>query len=123
MEVPDAVGAAVGPRQPVRPALLGPAGAVETENLARVPGGQIEALPADARQRAAELSTRSLELRREIRDLEAQLRAELDAIDFRLRLLNILVVPGIIIVLGIGAAIWRRARLARYLRSRTSAVA
>ena len=94
-----------------------------TNILARVPGGQIEALPADARQRAAELSTRSLELRREIRDLESQLRAELDAVDLRLRLLNILVVPGIIILLGIGFAVWRRARLARYLRSRKAATA
>jgi hypothetical protein len=32
-------------------------------------------------------------------------------------------VPGIIVILGIGAAIWRRNRLARYLRNRKAATA
>ncbi len=86
--------------------------------VARVPGGLVTALPIDQQDAVADLDQQIFQLRREARAIEAQLTAELNAETLRLRLLNILVVPLVVILVGLLAAIWRRVRLARYLAGR-----
>lgn len=90
------------------------------ELASRSPIGQIATLPADQREQAAQLQERRFELNREIRDIEAAQRAEIDAVENDLRIKNIVLVPAAVILLGILVAIWRRVRLANYLRRRAA---
>jgi ABC-type uncharacterized transport system involved in gliding motility auxiliary subunit len=57
-------------------------------------------------------------VRQQLRDVRGALRAEIDALGDRLRLINILAIPIAIVLIGIAAFAWRRFRLARYLRRR-----
>ena len=90
------------------------------ELASRSPIGQIATLPADQREQAAQLQERRFELNREIRDIEAAQRAEINAVESDLRIKNIVVVPLAVIVLGLIVAIWRRVRLSNYLRRRAA---
>jgi ABC-type uncharacterized transport system involved in gliding motility auxiliary subunit len=76
--------------------------------LARVPGGQIFALPVEQQEEVQNLFESRLTLRREIRDLEAQRRAEIGSVESSIRVLNILTVPVIVVLLGMAFAFWRR---------------
>ncbi|MCW5718354.1 MAG: GldG family protein [Bauldia sp.] len=91
------------------------------ELAARSPIGQIATLPADQREQAAQLQERRFELNREIRDIEAAQRAEINAVESDLRIKNIVLVPVAVVLLGLIVAIWRRVRLANYLRRRAAA--
>ncbi len=86
--------------------------------LARTPLGQPAGLPSDLRAQYDNMIAEQLQVQRERRDLQALVRAEFETLRTNLRLLNILVVPGIVILFGLLIALWRRARLARYLRGR-----
>jgi ABC-type uncharacterized transport system involved in gliding motility auxiliary subunit len=86
--------------------------------LARTPLGQATALPADQRAQYDAMVAQQLQVQRERRDLQALVRAEFDTLRTNLRLLNILVIPAVVILFGVLVALWRRARLARYLRNR-----
>lgn len=86
-------------------------------------GAQLGVLTAEQQQTVAEFNQRMLSLRQQLRDVRAALREEIDALDRQLRLINILLIPGIVVLLGIIVALWRRARLARYLRRRRAAPA
>jgi ABC-type uncharacterized transport system involved in gliding motility auxiliary subunit len=90
------------------------------ELAARSPIGQIATLPADQREEAAQLQERRFELNREIRDIEAAQRAELNAVESDLRVKNIVLVPLAVVILGLAVAIWRRVRLSNYLRRRAA---
>lgn len=90
--------------------------------ISRVPGGQIIALPQGQQQELANLRQRQQELLRQVRSLESSRRAEINSVITNLRLMNILIVPGVIILLGLLVALWRRIRLARYVRRWRSTV-
>ncbi len=83
----------------------------------------IAALTADQEKAIAEANQRMLSLRQQQRDVRAALRQDIDALQTKLQLFNILLIPGIVIVIGILAAVWRRVRLARYLGRRREAAA
>jgi len=89
--------------------------------LARTPLGQPTSLPADLRAQYDTLVARQVEARGELRDIEAAIQAEFDNLRTRLILLNILVIPAAVIVLGLLVAAWRRMRLSRYLARRQAA--
>ncbi|HET7266863.1 MAG TPA: Gldg family protein [Oleiagrimonas sp.] len=50
---------------------------------------------------------RKLELRKQLRDVQHQLNAEIDALGVRLKLINILLVPLLLMLFGIGYGAWR----------------
>jgi ABC-type uncharacterized transport system involved in gliding motility auxiliary subunit len=89
--------------------------------LSRNPFGQPTALPADQRAQYDEMLARQLQVQRERRDLEALVRNEFENLRARLIRNNILIVPLVVIAFGLILAAWRRARLARYVRSRRAA--
>jgi ABC-type uncharacterized transport system involved in gliding motility auxiliary subunit len=64
---------------------------------------------------------RQLQVQRERRDLQALVRAEFETLRNNLRLINILVIPIVVVAFGLLVALWRRVRLANYLRSRQAA--
>ncbi|MHA1559220.1 MAG: Gldg family protein [Alphaproteobacteria bacterium] len=86
--------------------------------LSRTPLGQPAGLSTDLRAQYDDMIAEQLRAQRERRDLQALVREEFETLRTNLRLINILVVPGIVILFGILVAFWRRARLARYLRGR-----
>lgn len=85
---------------------------------ALTPDGQIAALTPQQRETVDAFNQRILEVREELREVRADLRREIDAIGTRLRLINILAAPLLVIVVGIGVALWQRSRVARHLRRR-----
>jgi ABC-type uncharacterized transport system involved in gliding motility auxiliary subunit len=89
--------------------------------LARNPFGQATALPADLRVQYDDMVARQLQVQRERRDLQALVRAEFETLRNNLRLINILVIPIVVVAFGLLVALWRRVRLANYLRSRQAA--
>ncbi len=83
-------------------------------------GGDLAALTEEQRATIARFNGQMLEVREQLRDVKFKLREEIDRLDTRLKLYNILLIPGIVIVIGICVALWRRARLSRYLRGRAA---
>lgn len=82
--------------------------------------GGVGAVTEEQQRAIADANREMLQTRQELRDVRASLRADIDALDTRLRLINILLIPGLVVLLGILVAFWRRERLARYLRRRRS---
>jgi ABC-type uncharacterized transport system involved in gliding motility auxiliary subunit len=62
-----------------------------------------------------------VELRQQLRDVRAELRREVEDLEQQLRVANIMLVPAVIILIGLIVAFWRRARLAAYLRGQRTA--
>jgi ABC-type uncharacterized transport system involved in gliding motility auxiliary subunit len=83
--------------------------------------GQLGALTREQQDTIDEFNQRIIDVRAELRDVQGALRKDIDALANQLRLINILAVPAAIIVIGIIIAIWRRRRLAHYLRSQARA--
>jgi ABC-type uncharacterized transport system involved in gliding motility auxiliary subunit len=90
--------------------------------LARNGGG--EGAPGepstDQQQAIAQFNQQLVEVRQQLRDVRGALRSEIDALGDRLRLINIVAVPIVIVLAGIIVFAWRRYRLSRYLRRRTT---
>ncbi|MCF1742190.1 Gldg family protein [Paradevosia shaoguanensis] len=55
-------------------------------------------------------NTRMMEVRRELRDIRAALRSDVDRMDTWLKVLNIGLVPILLILAALGVALWQRAR-------------
>jgi ABC-type uncharacterized transport system involved in gliding motility auxiliary subunit len=81
----------------------------------------LNGVSAEQEQAIAQFNQRLVEVRQQLRDVRGALRSEIDALGDRLRLINILAVPVVIVLMGIGVFAWRRYRLSRYLRSRRAA--
>lgn len=85
-------------------------------------GETLLAVPStDQQQAISDFNQRIVEVRQQLRDVRLALRAEIDALGERLRLINILAVPIVIVLAGIAVFAWRQFRLSRYLRRRTAA--
>ncbi len=82
--------------------------------------GQAGALTQEQQNTVAQFNQHILDVRAELRAVQGELRKDIDALANWLRLLNILAVPLLIIIVGIVVAVWRRARLASYVRSQRS---
>ncbi|MCW5697637.1 MAG: GldG family protein [Bauldia sp.] len=87
-------------------------GAVVTED------GQVIARTVEQQELIAAAQARISEVNRQLRDVQRALRQDIDALSDRLRLINILAIPAALVLIGLIVAIWRRARLAAYLRRR-----
>jgi hypothetical protein len=83
----------------------------------------IGVLTRQQQQAVEEYNDRIVDIRQSLREVRGALRQEINALGSRLQLINILAAPLIIGLIGIGVALWRRARLARYLRSLRGAAA
>ncbi|HEX7340228.1 MAG TPA: Gldg family protein [Rhodanobacteraceae bacterium] len=72
------------------------------------PGRADNATDEHERQTALDRNLkRKLALRKQLREVQHQLNAEIDALGVRLKLINILGVPLLLVLLGIGYGIWR----------------
>ncbi|HQZ12203.1 MAG TPA: Gldg family protein [Devosia sp.] len=80
----------------------------------------LEGPSPEQQQAITEFNTRLVDVRQQLRDVRGALRSEIDALGDRLRLINILAVPLLIVLAGIAAFAWRQLRLSRYLRRRSA---
>ncbi len=83
----------------------------------------IGALTRQQQEAVDAFNQRIVEVRQELREVRAALREEIEAMGSRLQLINVLAAPLLVALIGIGLALWRRARLAQYLRGRRAAAA
>lgn len=90
----------------------------EVRRPALSPDGEMGALTVQQRELMEEYNDRLVEVGIELRELRSQLRTDIEALENRMRLLNIAAVPLVVIVIGLGVYVWRRIRLSRYLRTR-----
>ncbi|HZY67680.1 MAG TPA: Gldg family protein [Devosia sp.] len=81
--------------------------------LAPLQGNVADAAP-DQQATVAEYNSRILELRQQLREVRAALRSEIETLENWLRFINIALVPILLIVVAIAAALWRRAWVSRY---------
>jgi ABC-type uncharacterized transport system involved in gliding motility auxiliary subunit len=79
-------------------------------------GSSVETVSAQQAQTIAQFNQRIVDVRQQLRDTQGALRAEIDTLGNWLRLINILAVPVLIVLVGVGASLWRYVRLSRYLR-------
>jgi ABC-type uncharacterized transport system involved in gliding motility auxiliary subunit len=81
----------------------------------------LEGMSVAQEQAITQFNQRLVDVRQQLRDVRGALRSEIDALGDRLRLINILAVPIVIVLIGIAVFAWRRFRLSRYLRRRRTA--
>ncbi len=81
-------------------------------------GGDATALTREQQGMLADLNRKIVDLRRQLRDVRAAVRVEIDRLETRVRLVNLLAVPLALLLMGLLVAAWRRARLARHVASR-----
>jgi ABC-type uncharacterized transport system involved in gliding motility auxiliary subunit len=70
-----------------------------------------ELLSQEEQRRIIEFNRKMLTLREQLRDVRGALNADIEALESRLKFANIALVPAFVIVFGMIAASWRRARL------------
>lgn len=92
----------------------------EVRRPALTPDGQMGALTIEQRDLMERYNDRLVEVGIELRELRSQLRTDIEALENRMRLINIAAVPLLVILLGLAVYVWRRIRLSRYLRTRTA---
>lgn len=71
------------------------------------PDGQAQAMTADQQRQVLRFQDERLRMRKELRDVQHQLNADIDALGDRIKLLNILGMP-VVVVLGTLLLAWRR---------------
>ncbi len=82
------------------------------KRLAKLQPGKANAASGDSEQRE-ELDRnlkRKLAIRKQLREVQHQLNAEIDALGVRLKLVNILLVPLLLALIGVGYGAWRTRR-------------
>ncbi len=82
--------------------------------------GEVGALTREQQDLLDKLNQKIVDLRRQLRDVRAAFRAEVDALETRLKLVNMLAVPALLVLVGLLVSLWRRARLARHVAARKS---
>lgn len=81
-------------------------------------GGEALSLTREQQDLLDKLNQKIVDLRRQLRDVRAAVRSDIDTLESKLKLVNMLAVPVSLILFGIGVALWRRGRLARYVTER-----
>ncbi len=83
-------------------------------------GGDAATLTREQQALLDQLNQKIVDLRRQLRDVRASLRLEIDRLETNLKLLNMLAIPVLLVLAGLFSALWRRMRLARYIASRAN---
>jgi ABC-type uncharacterized transport system involved in gliding motility auxiliary subunit len=82
------------------------------DELQPAKGGQVSTVTAEQRQEIEQFRQRQLAINKELRDVQHQLNAEIDALGLRLKFINIVLVPTLVTLFGLLYG-WRRTRRSR----------
>jgi ABC-type uncharacterized transport system involved in gliding motility auxiliary subunit len=82
------------------------------DELQPAKGSQVSTVTAEQRQEIEQFRQRQLAINKELRDVQHQLNAEIDALGLRLKFINIVLVPALVTLLGLLYS-WRRTRRSR----------
>ncbi len=78
------------------------------------PGGEEAAIVTAARRQEIQAARQELlDLRQQLRAVQFALNEEVNALETRLKLINIVAVPAVVAVVAVGLALWRRRRAVR----------
>jgi ABC-type uncharacterized transport system involved in gliding motility auxiliary subunit len=75
-------------------------------------GSQNNTMTAEQRREIEQFRQRQLAINKELRDVQHQLNAEIDALGMRVKFINIVLVPALVILIGLIYG-WRRSRRSR----------
>ena len=79
------------------------------DELQPVKGGSSSTVTAEQRREIEQFRQRQLVINKELRDVQHQLNAEIDVLGLRLKVINIVLVPGLVVLFGLLYG-WRRGR-------------
>ena len=82
------------------------------DELQPAKGGQAGAATVEQRHEIEQFRQRQLEIIKELRDVQHQLNAEIDALGLRIKVINIVLVPALVTLIGLLYG-WRRTRRSR----------
>ncbi|WEN14432.1 Gldg family protein [Rhodanobacter sp. AS-Z3] len=82
------------------------------EELQPAKGSHGDVASVEQRREIEQFRQRQLAINKELRDVQHQLNAEIDALGLRVKVINIVLVPGLIVLLGMLYG-WRRTRYSR----------
>jgi ABC-type uncharacterized transport system involved in gliding motility auxiliary subunit len=82
------------------------------DELQPAKGDQANAATAEQRHEIEQFRQRQLEINKELRDVQHQLNGEIDALGLRVKFINIVLVPALVILIGLLYG-WRRTRRSR----------
>jgi ABC-type uncharacterized transport system involved in gliding motility auxiliary subunit len=85
------------------------------DELQPAKGGHASTATAEQRREIEQFRQRQLAINKELRDVQHQLNAEIDALGLRLKFINIVLVPALVVLLGLLYG-WRRTRYSRQRR-------
>lgn len=85
------------------------------EELQPAKGSRADTATVEQRQEIEQFRQRQLAINKELRDVQHQLNAEIDALGLRVKFVNVVVVPTLVIILGLFYG-WRRNRHSRRRR-------
>ena len=80
-----------------------------------------QASSQEQQETVARFNRQLIDLRQQLREVRAALRREIDQLELRVKLGNIMFVPMVVVLAAIGVALVRRKRLARHLRGHQAA--
>jgi ABC-type uncharacterized transport system involved in gliding motility auxiliary subunit len=82
------------------------------DELQSAKGGQGNAMSAEQHREIEQFRQRQLAINKELRDVQHQLNAEIDALGLRVKVINIVLVPALVVLFGLLYG-WRRSRRSR----------
>lgn len=85
------------------------------DELQPAKGNHASAVTAEQRSEIEQFRQRQLAINKELRDVQHQLNAEIDALGLRLKFINIVLVPGLVVLIGLLYG-WRRGRRSQMRR-------
>ncbi|HWU77148.1 MAG TPA: Gldg family protein [Rhodanobacter sp.] len=85
------------------------------EELQPAKGGHGSTTSTEQRQEIEQFRQRQLAINKELRDVQHQLNAEIDALGLRVKFINIVLVPALVVLIGLLYG-WRRTRYSRRRR-------
>ena len=77
--------------------------------------GDVATLTREQQDLRNALNQKILGIRRQLRAIRAAVRADVVALETRLKLLDILAIPAGLVIIGLLVSLWRRQRLSRYI--------
>lgn len=80
--------------------------------------GDVQSFSREQQDAIGNFNRQIVDLRRQLRDVRAAGRANIDRLRTRLEVADIAGVPAVLIIVGLAFFYWRRVRLQRYLRAR-----